>query len=214
MPTNLTDVDTFTDPIQGPADADAQAAAAYNLGFQGLANRTRKLFNDLVELQGRFFGGYTKRLGVFRGRPETFTQFSFSEDDPSYAQTENDAAEYCWDITELLPRGGGNAGRIQYVRVLVNPGAARAGADRMRLELKRETYGSIGSPAITQELVGTQHDNAGAALQFIEIDLTSAGGHVINSNYVYFLVAVGGNDSATNKDRMHAIEVDITEAAV
>src|SRR5262245_44118506 len=47
MPTNLTDSSTLTDPIQGPADADAQNAASYNLGFQGAANRTRWLADRL-----------------------------------------------------------------------------------------------------------------------------------------------------------------------
>lgn len=47
MPTNITDTSTFTDPIQGPADADPQNAASYLVGYQGLANRTAYLKDHL-----------------------------------------------------------------------------------------------------------------------------------------------------------------------
>lgn len=51
MPINITDVDTFSDPIVAPADGDVLNAAsvtdAGGVGFQGLANRTRKLGNRM-----------------------------------------------------------------------------------------------------------------------------------------------------------------------
>lgn len=40
MATNITAVDTFTDPVVAPADGDAVAGAAPGLMGQGLANRT------------------------------------------------------------------------------------------------------------------------------------------------------------------------------
>lgn len=43
MPTNLTDVDTFTSPIAVPVGADARTAASVETPFQALANRTRNL---------------------------------------------------------------------------------------------------------------------------------------------------------------------------
>lgn len=52
MPTEITDSSEFTEPINGPADADPQNAAAYNPGFQGLANRTRWLANLLGGADG------------------------------------------------------------------------------------------------------------------------------------------------------------------
>lgn len=45
MPTNITDVDTFTDPIQVPVDTEPADQAAFALAPQGLANRTRNLKN-------------------------------------------------------------------------------------------------------------------------------------------------------------------------
>lgn len=211
MPTNITDSDTFTDPIQGPADADAQAAASYNLGFQGLANRTRNLRNDVDELRGRFFGGFTKRLGVFRGRPEVYDAFTFN-DDGDEAQSEANQAEFIWDVTELLPRGGANAARIEYVRVLVDPGAARAGNNRMIVELSRTNYGSLGSPSVVATAIASQRDNTTAALQWIEIDLSGAP-HSIVSADTYKVVVGCGNDSGTSKDKIYAVELDISESA-
>jgi hypothetical protein len=45
MPQNITDVSTFTDPIQSVQDGDAANAANFKLAPQGLANRTRHLKN-------------------------------------------------------------------------------------------------------------------------------------------------------------------------
>ena len=43
MPTNIADVQTFTSPIQVPADGDAANAASVATAFQGLSNRTAYL---------------------------------------------------------------------------------------------------------------------------------------------------------------------------
>ena len=43
MPSNIADVDTFTDPIVKPADGDAAAASVFAPTPEGLANRTRWL---------------------------------------------------------------------------------------------------------------------------------------------------------------------------
>jgi len=48
MPTNLTDVSTFTSPVAVPADGDARNAASVETPFQSLANRTKYL-KDTIE---------------------------------------------------------------------------------------------------------------------------------------------------------------------
>lgn len=48
MPTNLVDSGTFTSPIVAPTDGDALNAASVVTGLQGLANRTRFLFNQAM----------------------------------------------------------------------------------------------------------------------------------------------------------------------
>jgi hypothetical protein len=45
MPSSLSDVNTFTDPIAVPIDGEDQTAASIRTPFQGLSNRTRHLKN-------------------------------------------------------------------------------------------------------------------------------------------------------------------------
>lgn len=59
MPNNITDVDTFTDPIQAPADGDALNATTLDLAPQGLANRTRHNKNRLDAGAEYFVGQIT-----------------------------------------------------------------------------------------------------------------------------------------------------------
>lgn len=47
MPTNITDVDTFTAPIQAIADNDPATEANFKLATQGLSNRTRNNKNRI-----------------------------------------------------------------------------------------------------------------------------------------------------------------------
>lgn len=48
MPTNITDTDTFTDPIQAPVDGESATGASVQLPAQGLANRARNLLNRIL----------------------------------------------------------------------------------------------------------------------------------------------------------------------
>jgi hypothetical protein len=48
MPTNITDVSTFSDPVVGPADGDTRNASSVLTGLQHLANRTRWIYDLLT----------------------------------------------------------------------------------------------------------------------------------------------------------------------
>lgn len=48
MPTNLSDVSTFTSPVAVPADGDARNAASVQTPFQALANRTKWLYDKIT----------------------------------------------------------------------------------------------------------------------------------------------------------------------
>lgn len=76
MPANLTDSNTFTDPIVVPTDGDALTGASNALEAQGLANRTRFLKNyaDAIALTTHF-GVYTvDGAAVASGSKFTLTQ--------------------------------------------------------------------------------------------------------------------------------------------
>lgn len=51
MPNNVTDVDTFTDPIQYPADGEAIDQVSEAIPAQGLANRTRNNKNRIDAIE-------------------------------------------------------------------------------------------------------------------------------------------------------------------
>lgn len=53
MTVNLTDSDTFTDPVRAPDDGDPANGATFQAGLQDLANRTRNHKNRLDTLSGR-----------------------------------------------------------------------------------------------------------------------------------------------------------------
>jgi hypothetical protein len=55
MPTNLTDVSTFSSPVAVPASGDSRTAASVSTPFQSLANRTKYLYDAL--LNGVLVGG-------------------------------------------------------------------------------------------------------------------------------------------------------------
>ena len=51
MPNNVTDVDTFTDPIQYPADGESVDQVREALTAQGAGNRTRWLANNVTNMK-------------------------------------------------------------------------------------------------------------------------------------------------------------------
>jgi hypothetical protein len=152
MPTSLTDVDAFTAPIQGPADGDVQGAAAYNLGFQGLANRTRNLKN-------RIDGGdaITKRLLA--------SDFAY---DPT--EWEIDGATAGALVSSGLSTTGAsfNLGKIvpvgavvTAIRFLVNPNAAAITCEIYDLEWDFTT------PLAPSHTLIDDTDSSGTALQVV-----------------------------------------------
>lgn len=56
MPANLTDADTWTDPVQAPADGDTANGATFQLAPQDLADRTRYLYNRMESLDYQTWG--------------------------------------------------------------------------------------------------------------------------------------------------------------
>lgn len=59
MPQNIADVSTFTDPITAPADGDPlNAASIVPLSVQGLADRTRYLFDKFVALDRQVLNNF------------------------------------------------------------------------------------------------------------------------------------------------------------
>ncbi len=116
-------------------------------------------------------------------------------------QSLTDFALATLDLRKVLPHGA----TLTSVKVLLDPGIARAGANRMHMRLQRRTL-NFTTPAVaaaTDDIAAT-YDDAGAALQTISatglaISIDSATQHVLTIG--------GGNNSAANADQVHGIEL-------
>lgn len=136
MPTNITDSSAFTDPIQGVADADAQAAASYNLGFQGLANRTRYL-KGLVDVhEDLLFPSVDRGVFVPASRADsTGASRSWKPTTAGFAECVDPAEWLVWSFAagDNLPMEC----TVNTVRVFFKPGIARISPNKMEAELVR-----------------------------------------------------------------------------
>lgn len=128
MPTPITDVSTFTSPIQGPADADAQQAASYNLANQGLSNRTRDLLErvrgDKIDPSPPTKSVWVPALAGYsqHGTPPGWGTINGS----GWIMSTGNVGLVYFPL-DVVPTGASLIG----VQVRVQPGAARVGANRM-----------------------------------------------------------------------------------
>jgi len=105
---------------------------------------------------------------------------------------------------------------ISNVRAIVNPGAARAGANRMSLSLHYKAP-DFATPVgdVDPTLVASVFDDTTTNLQVIDMSSALAGGHTVvttgNSNTAreYWLTLKGGNDADTNNDIVYAVAVSV-----
>ena len=99
---------------------------------------------------------------------------------------------------------------ITTIRAVVDPGAARAGANRMSCSLvKRTSMSSGGSPSYgSTSVVSTNTDNAGALIQVITL---SAINETVAGDPLYIGIAAG-NDAGVSNDTVGLIEIEYTDA--
>lgn len=104
MPKNLTDVDVFTDPVLVPVGLDGHTAGSYEVPLQALANRTRHLKNEQVEV-----------TADLRGAANLFDAFTISESASIVDLAFGD------DGSKLYVLGGTGANRDIYQYALSTP---------------------------------------------------------------------------------------------
>lgn len=204
MPTNITDVDAFTDPATRPVDGDLGNGATFQNPFQALANRTRFIANQLGGILGT--GEWTYRAG---GKTRTFLV-------PLWPSTG------VWTVaTDMSAAGGlrlesGSPGDIQTIplnpyikhgyaidniRLLCTPGGAQA-ADANKIQIQLwSTTPNIGTPASpTPAAIGTPaYDDGTANPQIVQLTYGPSIGVVTEGNNVaryYFLKLRAGLDPA------------------
>ncbi len=221
MPTNLTDVSTFTDPVAVPVDGDVRNAASVQTPFQALANRTRKLIDRLGGIAGSSEITYeaakarTKFISALNavsmwnhtagsggdGAPGWRPVPQGSDPNQAFVMTTFLSAEAVYlAISEHIPRDA----VITAIRVRVKPGAARTGANRMKAAYHRRN-------ASSQTYVGpiaSGFDDESTNEQFIAFTgLTITNDETNRIQVVLF----GGNDAATNLDLFIGVSVDFNQ---
>lgn len=123
MPANLTDVDTYTTPVQVPSGSDDAGLTYLLTAFQALANRTNYLAQRTVVINERTFVVSPHRAQFqLSGAP------SWTRGNSSLASAANSSPLYL--PLDWLPTGS----VIKRVRALVTPGA-----NTMTLDVRSRT---------------------------------------------------------------------------
>jgi len=210
----ITDVSTFTDPVTAPTDGDPLDAASINTtAIQALANRTRRLMNVAegafdVQTPATFKRIVSASWLVPVVNPGAVIQWETGGTE-GWSAVAAIVGELRGSINDLLPDGC----TVTRVRAMVTPASARAGANRMGLELRRVTYGLPVAPAVTPATAGfaslfATFDDASAAQQMIDSGAIS---EVINKLTTDLVVFVRSGLGGSVNDDVHAIEITFTD---
>ena len=198
MPTAITDVSTFTDPIMVPASTDpASKDSIVTLG-QGLANRTRMLFNAI----GGAVGDKTIILGPSCMRTKG-SQLFFA-----YVQLDQNDQPGFIDVADYLPSGA----TLKEVHLAVKPGFGRATGDAMLLKVFRQAWSGFpaGDPTPTQ-LGSDDEDDGSNGRQWVAVTgLTE----VVDRDTTAITVQLqAGNDAGTGgrEDRFYGCKLVFTD---
>ena len=216
MPQNITDVDTFTDPVTAPADGDPlNAASIINDGLQDLSNRTRRLMSIAEGSQD------VQTPSTFTRTVSAASWLVPALNPGAVVQWETDGAEG-WravaaivgelrgSLNDLLPEGA----TVTRVRAMVDPASARAGANRMGLELRRVTYTLPAAPAVkpasdSAASLFAVFDDASADQQMIDSGIISEAISKATTDLVLYVRSGLGGSAG---DDVNAIELTFTDS--
>lgn len=212
MPTNITDTSSFVDPIQGPADADPQNAASYNLGIQGLADRTRNLKDRLDVTDAIVRPDLATSRGTYLHALQGASGWDGVDDVPGWVPTilgtssqGTGAAPFHWGLM-----GGGvlpSLCTITEVRVFLKPGAARTTeADRTRVRVYRLPASGLVPVSIGDEYTDNTSTTQIVPVTGLSVTLSDGDSGVYGYTNIGLIVRVDpGNDASA--DTVYLCEV-------
>ena len=219
MSQNITDVDTFTNPIVIPADSDPADLTYIETMAQGLANRTRYLNERLNEstppTRTIFIGAMHAQIQVSTTpTPQWSTVVTGSSPTKGYLLgSKNNGALLMFPLTQFVPSGA----TITQISVVVTPGAARTAQTsspgdngRMYIEYYHNRLDTSG-PAMT--CVGPSHaveDAGGTSLQLITMSSISEliqADQQAGYSFADYVMVTAGNDAGTNIDLVWGMQV-------
>lgn len=229
MPTNLTDVDTFTDPVSVPAAGDNRTSASVETPFQALANRTRNLKNraDGIDAANHTWSGtnshggtatFTATVRLAPGveitypspvsRSVTYFFPNTSEWTPlgtslCYRQCSVDEAFVVRQI--WLP----SHAKITAVRARMRQGAVASPGALLTVRLWKEaphaTSGFTGGTIIAAL------DSSNTAGSIVTPQVTGLTEVVNNSTTYYGLMLIASDAASSTADQMYNVTVDYEE---
>jgi hypothetical protein len=222
VPTTLTDTSTFTAPIEGPADSDPQQAASYNLGFQGLSNRTRYLVDRLGGAAGSGEWTYptprtrTVVIHAAQGYDATpgaqgWRGVQIGGAGNMYAvQAKANDAILVVPLNRIVPHGAS----ISEIEAMVTLGAARTGANRVQVSWQQPIL-DWGAPSASYGALEDTADDGGAsggATVVITCTPTPAIALAsLDNAWPVAIVLKAGNNASTNPDNVHGFRVTFTD---
>lgn len=198
---------TAEDATAGPASATDNAIARFN-GTTGkiVQNSAIVVADSTGDMSGvgTISYGSTKNhailISVASMQPYGATTLIGRATDGSGMIVDTDSAEFMVDLGPWLT----NRCTITGFSLYVNPGAARAGVNRMMVELWRVPH-----PAAAVQIGSTVWDDATANTQLLSGSVSQA---VDRSTNTYCLKIKVGNDAATNQDSILYAAISVGEA--
>ena len=213
MPTNITDVSAFTDPVVGPADGDALNAASALTGLQGLANRTRKLVDRTTGPAGA--GEFVYDAPKTRDR--LYGRRDFRPDVPaSWDLTVVGAGSYAAAVP-LANSLGGNfeiadlpfGASVVQVDVMAGTSVSRLAANRWKVELFSVVRDFV-TPTVTQASKGVQIDDLGVFAAHLTMGWVVTPFDVVTGGSLVVQV-IGPNGGLAAGDALYGVRVRYAE---
>lgn len=101
------------------------------------------------------------------------------------------------------------------VKMVVNPGAPRAGGNRMSLALCHTDVDFVTPAIAAPTVVASDFDDTSTNLQTISLAAGLGGGHTVDrlgsNGRDYFVTIKAGNDAGTNTDTIHGLELTFSD---
>lgn len=211
--------------IRGVAAEDGGTSETFSVGANGFVGGKGYTASDQGASAFKYAAAPTRRIQVQlgSGRPMTDAagatphwRFTTDPDSTYLWVTLENSGEIVFPINDLLRDGQ----TITDVRMLVNPGAARAGTNRMRLGLYYHLADWV-TPTnnpVTPAVVGGAfvYDDASTTHQIVSLSSVLGAGHLVVKDSAtvgrdYYIGIKGGNDGATNADAIYAIQVILSD---
>ena len=152
---------------------------------------------------------FTKIVSAIHAHPNTSGGVPDWDRNGDTIRSAADGGVAQWDVKDLLP----NNASIVRARVLVQPGAARTGIDRVQVNLVKINYGvSFAAPVDTRTTITSAYDDGTANLQWILLDL-SGSPEAVGAD-VWEVQVIAGVDGGTSIDVAAAVEAEFSSALI